>query len=134
MADELLHLLIFRISNLYSSHYGVEFQLDVVEASTDTVIGTTTLTTHRLLQDQRDHVLGGKISLLQFAGGPLRWKGLRQMTVELQTKSRGSVDLFRTSKQGDDKLQTAHTDASKFFFGWNMVRQTNSHSYFVAIQ
>lgn len=115
VVEALFYFSNFRISDFCSPHYGVEFRLDVVDASTDTVVGTTTLTTHRLLQDQRDHVLGSKISLLQFAGGPLRWKGLRPMLLELQTKSRGSVDLFGTSKQGGTSPHSSHVESSKFF-------------------
>ena len=71
---------------MHRSHYGVEFRLDLVDASTDIAVGSALLTTQGLLQDQRDIVVnenGG--SLLQFLKGPLRWSGKRPLKLELRT-------------------------------------------------
>ena len=82
-------------------HYGTEFRIEVVDASTEAIIGTTLLTTHGLLQDQRDLVVSqGGVPLLECLNGPLCFKSMRAVTLELRkgVKFGGSSDFFVSSK------------------------------------
>ena len=75
-------------------HYGILFRVDIVDASTDAVVGTTILTAHGLLQNQRDLLVAqhGGSSVLQAIKGPLRWRGKRRWKLELRS---GAKDGFR---------------------------------------
>jgi hypothetical protein len=82
-------------------HYGVEFRLEVIDASTDTTVGTTLLTTHGMLQDQRDMLIAHDgASLFQTFRGPLRWRGKRLLRLELRAgvKSGFGSDFFVPAK------------------------------------
>lgn len=79
----------------------MEFRLEVIDASTDMTVGTSLITTHGLLQDQRDHsVSEGGTPLLQALNGPICYKSKRNIRLELRTgvKSGYSSDFFVSSK------------------------------------
>ena len=79
----------------------MEFRLEVIDASTDMTVGTALITTHGLLQDQRDYsVAEGRTPLLQCINGPICCKSKRKMRLELRTgiKSGYSSDFFVYSK------------------------------------
>eukprot|EP00536_Pseudo-nitzschia_multiseries_P006667 jgi/Psemu1/255572/estExt_Genewise1Plus.C_1450049 len=82
------------------SHYGVDFRIDVVEANTDTIIGSAFLTTQGILQEQRDAYIAERgVSLLQFFKGPIPWMGTRKVRLVLQSgiKAGASADEFYSS-------------------------------------
>jgi len=67
------------------SHYGVEFRIDVVDADTDIIIGSTFVTTHGLLQEQRDaYIAKNGASLLQFLNGPISSMTPRKIRLKLR--------------------------------------------------
>ena len=75
-------------------HYGEEFRFEVIDATTDTVIGASYLTAHGLILDQKDELLGELgPSLFQFPRGVLTWKGKRSMKLLLRQSSKGTVSL-----------------------------------------
>jgi hypothetical protein len=79
------------------SHYGVQFRIDVVEADTDTIVGSALLTTQGILQTQRDsYIAEHGVSLIQFLKGPIPWMGKRKMKIKLRSGIKGgaSTDEF----------------------------------------
>jgi len=79
------------------SHYGVEFRIDVVEADTDTIVGSTFLTTQGVLQEQRDaYIAKNGASLLQFLKGPIPWMATRKVKLKLRPgiKAAGGADDY----------------------------------------
>ena len=79
------------------SHYGVQFRIDVVEADTDTIVGSALLTTQGILQMQRDsYIAEHGVSLIQFLKGPIPWMGKRKMKLKLRSGINGnaSTDEF----------------------------------------
>jgi hypothetical protein len=82
--------------NFPISHYGVQFRIDVVEADTDSIVGSALLTTQGLLQEQRDmYIEENGASLLQFFKGPIPWSGKRKLKLELRSGIKaGATDEF----------------------------------------
>lgn len=79
------------------SHYGVEFRIDVVEADTDTIVGSTFLTTQGILQEQRDtYIAENGASLLQVLNGPIPCKAARTIKLKLRSgiKAGASADEY----------------------------------------
>lgn len=79
------------------SHYGVEFRIDVVEADTDTIVGSTFLTTQGILQEQRDaYIAENGASLLQVLKGPIPWMASRIVKLKLRSgiKTGASADEY----------------------------------------
>jgi hypothetical protein len=92
----------------------MEFRLEVIDASTDLPVGTTLLSTHGILQDQRDLLVAEHgVSLFQFIQGPIRFEGKRTISLPLRTgvKSGFSPDFFvtktaqPTNAGQDEKIQ-----------------------------
>jgi hypothetical protein len=92
----------------------MEFRLEVIDASTDLPVGTTLLSTHGILQDQRDMLVAEHgVSLFQFIQGPIRFEGKRTISLALRTgvKSGFSPDFFvaktaqPTNAEQDEKVQ-----------------------------
>jgi C2 domain len=83
-------------------HYGVQFRIDVVEANTDSIVGSSLLTTQGLLQEQRDSFIETNgASLLQFLKGPVPWLGKRTFKLELRAGIKvGAIDDFYTAPKG----------------------------------
>ncbi len=87
------------------SHYGVEFRIDVVEADTDAIVGSTFLTTQGILQEQRDaYIAKNGASLLQFLKGPIPWMETRKVKLKLRAgikaSSTGDEYFSYTPKEG----------------------------------
>lgn len=108
----------------YSAHYGVEYRLDVIDASTDAVRGTFVFTTQGILQEQRDILIakqqGMHVSLVQCLFGPLKYTQKRRLKVELRAGVQSNRDFFAppsgsTSRQRKEKKNvdtTATTTAT----------------------
>jgi len=80
-------------------HYGTEFKIDVVDASTDQAIGSKLLTTQGLLQWQRDNI-GWGLSLSSVMNEePVRLER-RTICLELRTnvKTGFGLDFYNTDK------------------------------------
>mmetsp|Transcript_14872 Transcript_14872/g.41407 ORF Transcript_14872/g.41407 Transcript_14872/m.41407 type:complete len:1532 (+) Transcript_14872:243-4838(+) len=93
------------------SHYGVEFRIDVVEADTDTIIGSAFLTTQGILQEQRDaYIAEHGVSLLQFFKGPIPWRGTRKMKLMLRSgiKAGARSDEFYSSSTSSKGSSVRH--------------------------
>ena len=89
--------LLFSMQLPNSPHYGMEYRIEVIDATTDNPTGTTLLTTQGLLQDQRDSIIAEHgLSLLQFLKGPIRFDRMRTLLLELRAgvKSGFSPDFF----------------------------------------
>jgi hypothetical protein len=83
------------------AHYGIEYRLEVIDAATDTAVGTALISTQGMLQQQRDlMVTESGASVLQFLQGPIRFEGKRRLTLELRTdvKNGFSPAFFVSSK------------------------------------
>jgi hypothetical protein len=63
-------------------HYGEEFKVELIEANSDSVVGTGLLSAQMILQQQRDHLVETQ-PFLSFIK-PLRFDQLRPVTVELR--------------------------------------------------
>jgi len=88
------------------AYYGVEFFIEVVDALTDKPVGTTVLTTHGILQNQRDLMLErGQMSVLNAGKKPPVFKGKRRMILDLRAgvKSGVSSDFFVPAKENTEK-------------------------------
>lgn len=85
----------------------MEYRLDVVDATTDRVVGTGFITTQGLLQQQRDYLVEEKrVPFLSFFRKPIRFTELRPLVVELRMGFKAGVDFFtpaksRVSSDGD---------------------------------
>ena len=90
----------------------MEFRLDVIEASTDKVMGTTVITTQGLLQEQRDILINKDgVSLLQFLKSPLTWTGMRKLKLELRAGiKQGGSDFFSAPKRRRAEDQDGETE------------------------
>jgi hypothetical protein len=87
-------------------HYGEEVRLELIDGSTNAVIGTTLLTAHSLILDQKDEIVSRKgYSLFQALRGPVIWKGKRTIKLLLRNEGKNapSSDGMLTRKRGDDK-------------------------------
>ena len=88
------------------AYYGVEFFIEVVDALTDKPVGTCVLTTHGLLQQQRDLMIEqGQMSILNIGKKPPSFKGKRRVVLDLRAgvKSGVSSDFFVPSDEKDEK-------------------------------
>lgn len=73
------------------AHYGMQFRLDVVDANTESVFGSTVLTTQGILQEQRDlYISKHGASIFQFMQGPIPWEGTRNRKLELRAGIKGA--------------------------------------------
>ena len=97
-------------------HYGEEFRFDVVDAGTDVIVGTSLLTTHGLIMDQKDEILRKKgPSILQIFRGPLVWKGKRSMKLLLRNEGKGansSDDVLGRSPRSEKEKSTSDSGKS----------------------
>lgn len=80
-------------------HYGAEYRLDLIDGSTDLIVGSAMLNTQILLQQQRDVL----VETLPFASfvKPLLFNKLRTARIELRyygSKEVSSVDFFSQPK------------------------------------
>jgi len=65
-------------------HYGTEFRIELIDATTDKPVGTSLITTQGLLQEQRDYLVEEKkVPFLSFVR-PIRFEGTRRMVKELR--------------------------------------------------
>ena len=86
---------------IQSPHYGTEFRIEVVDASTDKSVGMFLLTAQALLQEQRDLVVQHSgVSLLSFLYAPGKHEGKRRLICELRTgfKAGFGSEFFSASK------------------------------------
>jgi hypothetical protein len=119
--DTVLKLLLEIDQRFVRAHYGEEFRLDVIDASTDAVIGTSLLTTQGMLQNQRDLLVAERgASMFQFLQGPLQWRGKQLLKLELRTgvKSAFGNDFFVAAKghragKGDEEAQPGERDVDE---------------------
>jgi hypothetical protein len=122
----------------------MEFRLEVIDASTDILLGTTLLSTHGILQDQRDMLVAEHgVSLFQFIKGPIRFEGKRTISLELRTdvKSGFSPDFFVTktaqpaNADNDEKVRpgTVSTTIIDGSFYVPAIRIHNTLSFFFRI-
>ena len=96
------------------SHYGVEFRIDVVDADTDTIVGSTFLTTQGILQQQRDAYIANNGALLfQFLRGPIPWMETRKVKLNLRSgmKTGANADEYFT-------LAPKESGSSGLISGW----------------
>jgi hypothetical protein len=115
-------------------HYGMEYRLDVIDATTDRVVGTGLIATQGLLQQQRDYLVEEKrVPFLSFFRKPIQFTELRPLVVELRMGYKMGVDFFtpaktRVSSDGDmhtgDLIGCVELDACleeniDDLFGWN---------------
>lgn len=105
------------------SHYGVEFRIDVVEADTDTIVGSTFLTTQGILQEQRDaYIAENGASLLQFLKGPIPWMSTRKMKLKLRSgiKAGASADEYYSfpPKESGNSSKGKPGDGKGLISGW----------------
>lgn len=85
------------------THYGTEFRIELVDASTERVMGTCLITTQGLLQSQRDYLVEEmRVPLLSFLR-PFRFVEMRRVILELRAGFKSgfsSTDYFASSKRG----------------------------------
>ena len=100
------------------SHYGVEFRIDVVEADTDTIVGSTFLTTQGILQEQRDaYIAENGALLLQFLKGPIPWMAARKVKLKLRSGIKigtGADEYYKFSP----KASGASGEGKGLISGW----------------
>lgn len=104
-----------------SSHYGEEFRLDCVEVKTDEVVGSALLSTHGILQNQRDEfVEHNGASLFQFFRGPLLEKGKRTMKVPFRrgVKNVFGLDFYVPSQQRALEFVGQESEKGQSFMCW----------------
>jgi hypothetical protein len=90
-------------------HYGTEFRIELVDATTDRTIGTGLITTQGLLQQQRDYLIEDqRVPFITFLR-PIRFTDVRRLVIELRAgvKSGFSFDFYAqpkgTSSDGEAK-------------------------------
>ena len=84
-----------------SNHYGTEFRIEVLDASTDASIGSTLVTTHGVLQLQRDKLAAeGGLNLSSIIAQDAIKMKKRKAILELRTgvKSGFELDFYKTDK------------------------------------
>jgi hypothetical protein len=83
------------------NHYGEEFRLELVDASTDVLVGISSMTAHSLILDQKDELgLREGYSLFQALRGPVIWKGKRTIKLLLRHDKKGSGNQKDTAGSG----------------------------------
>jgi len=84
-------------------HYGTEFRIEILDASTDTSLGSSLVTTQGLLQWQRDKVAsdGGLTMSAILSQKPIQTE-IRKAVLELRTgvKSGFGLDFYKANKLG----------------------------------
>lgn len=81
-------------------HYGTEFRIELIDASTDKPVGTGLITTQGMLQQQRDFLIEEKrVAFLSFLR-PTPFTDMRRIAIELRAglKSGFSSDFFSPGK------------------------------------
>lgn len=107
------------------SHYGTEFRIECVDATTDRPIGTGLITTQGLLQQQRDYLIEEKgVPFLSFIR-PIRFTELRRISIELRAglKSGFSSDFYSpTSKTvlSDSESRPGESSSGTLVFARNI--------------
>ena len=82
-------------------HYGTEFRIEVLDASTDASIGSTLITTQGLLQWQRDRIVeNGGMKLETILAQSAMDVEKRKMILELRTgvKTGFGLDFYNSAK------------------------------------
>lgn len=85
----------------FSPHYGSDFRIELVDATTDNTIGTTIVPAQSLLQRQRDFVIETEgASFLRYIQKPLVFKGKIRLELELRhdMKNSSAMDFFSPHK------------------------------------
>jgi hypothetical protein len=85
----------------FRPHYGMEYRIDVIDATTDKSIGAGLITTQGLLQQQRDYLLEEKrLPFLSFVRKPIRFSEMRRIVIELRAglKNGYSNDFYTPAK------------------------------------
>ena len=88
--------------NWYRPHYGTEFRIELIDATTEKPVGTGLITTQGMLQQQRDYLVEEKrVPFLSFVR-PIRFEGTRRLMLELRAgfKSGFSTAEYYTSGKG----------------------------------
>lgn len=84
-------------------HYGVDFSFELIDASTDQVVGTSILPAKAILQEQRD--IYSSATIIPFVwifGGPVTFNQTRHLLLELRkTKKNQAVNFFSSETNGD---------------------------------
>lgn len=84
-------------------HYGTEFRVELIDATTDKPVGTCLLTTQGLAQQQRDFLVEEKrVPFLSFLR-PIRFEGTRRLVMELRAGFKSgfsSTDYYSADKGG----------------------------------
>ena len=97
------------------AYYGVDFFIEIIDALTDKPVGTSVLTTHGILQQQRDLMIEqGKMSILNVGKKPPVFKGRRRMVLDLRAgvKSGVSSDFFVPADEKADKGKLIDSSAA----------------------
>ncbi len=92
--------------NLKRPHYGTEFRVELVDATTDKSLGMTLLTTQCVLQYQRDLLVSQQgISFLSLFNGPTSFKNPIPLTLELRSgmKTGYGAEFFAPSIPSGEK-------------------------------
>ena len=79
----------------------MEYRIDLIDATTDKVIGTGLITAQGLLQQQRDYLIEEKrLPLLAFLQKPMKFTEMRPIVIELRQglKTGYSSDFYSPSK------------------------------------
>lgn len=93
-----------------SPHYGTEFRIELIDATTDKPIGKSLITTQGLLQQQRDYLVEEKrVPFLSFVR-PIRFTEMRHVTIELRSgiKNGFSTDFFLPAKKSSSTDDDVH--------------------------
>lgn len=103
----------------YVDDYSREFRLDVVDASTDRIVGTNVFSTQEMLQNQRDMIIQKDgVNLFQAFEGPLEYRGTQRLKLELRT---GINNGFGSAFFVPPKRKTENTSDSS---GKNCMKYT----------
>ena len=88
--------------SLIVPHYGVDFSLELVDESTDMVVGASIIPANSILQAQRDLVASASIVPFIWAfNGPVTFNKARRVVVELRnTKTQHAASFFSDSTSG----------------------------------
>ena len=88
----------------HSAHYGTEFRIEVIDATTDKPVGTSLLTTQGLLQMQRDNLIAEEgLTISSILSYGRRQRNMRKFHLELRTgvKSGFGLDFYNSGKSKD---------------------------------
>jgi hypothetical protein len=97
-------------------HYGTEFRIELIDATTDRPMGKGLLTTQGLLQQQRDYLIEEKRAPFLSFLRPIKFTDLRHLTIEFRggLKNGFSTDFFSTSKKSsttDEELRPGRQES-----------------------